>query len=79
MKNEDENFEPVRDDSIIVLKTYNNEFDAVIASEHLKVNHIESFISRNDPAMVGMMRSARLFVKKADAKRAIKVLEAMEA
>ena len=62
---------------IIVIKTFFHELDAEIAAEHLHTHNIEAWVSHDDPALIGMQRSASLMVRKVDKKRADHVLDAM--
>ena len=75
--NNDDNYTEEIEKEIIVIKTFYNEWDADIAAEHLHSHNIEAWVSPDDPVLQGMLRSARLMIRKVDKKRAIHVLEAM--
>ncbi|MBI5325039.1 MAG: hypothetical protein HZB41_07190 [Ignavibacteriae bacterium] len=67
----------VKEDELIVIKTYYDEVYADIDAGHLKSQNITAFVSKNDPALVGIQRGAELKIRKADKQRAMRVLEAM--
>jgi hypothetical protein len=75
--NNDDYYEEEIEKEIIVIKTFYNEWDADIAAEHLHSHNIEAWVSPDDPVLQGMLRSARLMIRKVDKKRASNVLDAM--
>lgn len=63
-----------KQDEMIIVQKYENEMEAEMAMELLKSNNIESFIFRDDPAGMGLNRSARLKVLKKDLENATMLL-----
>ena len=67
----EENVEPV------VLKTYATEIDAELAVQHLQAHGIRASLVLADPATVGVIRGARVLVRKDEVEEAAEVLRAM--
>jgi len=65
-------------DSLIVLKHFNNEIDAEMLVEHLQLRGIFAFIRKDDPAAMGLIRSARVIVHKSDREKAQEILRDLD-
>ena len=61
-------------DSLIVLKHFNNEIEAEMLVEHLQLSGIFAFIKKDDPAAMGLIRSASVMIRKEDEKKAFELL-----
>jgi predicted ATP-dependent serine protease len=66
-----------RDNEPIVIRDFQDMLDAELAMEQLNEQNIYSFISKDDIAVLGILRSAHLMVRRADEEKALEILNAM--
>jgi len=74
--------ENVNDENIIVIKTFNNEFEAEMAKSLLEEEEIECFISKDDEGSMypslQLTLGVNLHVFEKDAEKALEIIKSME-
>ena len=65
-------------DDAVELKSFDNEYEAELLVDNLKSQGIFAFMIKDDPAAMGIIRGAKVFVRKSDIEDALKLLNALE-
>lgn len=61
----------------VLLKQFSNEPEAELLVDNLIFHGVFAFIQKDDPASMGIVRGAKVFVRKSDLKKAMEVLKAL--
>jgi hypothetical protein len=62
----------------IELKRFNNELEAELLVNNLRAHGIFAFITRDDPATMGLSRGAKVFVRYSDKEKALELTKALK-
>jgi hypothetical protein len=62
----------------VLLSRFKTELEAEMTFEFLKSNGIFSYIKKDDPTTMGLIRGAAIYVREEDKKEALKLLELHE-
>ena len=63
-------------DEAAELKRFNTEYEAELLVDNLKSHGIFAFIKKDDPTTMGLLRGAKVYIRRSDFEKALELLKA---